>query len=102
MFLDGEEARGRKEGLPLDLVGDAGDGVGDLVGGGLGAVRGGVVGDLWEVCQTAMAWRMGEGGRTVVDVLAAEVRHDDGVGFEGLLVCCWSVDGVSVVGLVGC
>jgi hypothetical protein len=36
-----------REGLPLDLVGDARDGVGDLVGGRLGAVRGGVVGDLW-------------------------------------------------------
>ena len=48
--LDGEDAGGREGGLPLDLVGDAGDGVGDLVGGGLGAVRGGVVGDLWEGC----------------------------------------------------
>jgi hypothetical protein len=96
--LDGEDAGGREGGLPLDLVGDAGDGVGDLVGGGLGGVRGGVVGDLWEVCQPAMARGMGEGGGcTVVDVLAAEVRHGNGVGLRvvgWLLVgrwseCCW-------------
>lgn len=39
-----------EECLPLDLVGDAGDGVGDLLGGRLGAVWGGVVGDLWKGC----------------------------------------------------
>ena len=32
--------------IPLDLVGGAGDGVLDLLGGGLGVVRGDVVGDL--------------------------------------------------------
>ena len=45
-----EELGARAGNIPLDLVGDSGDGVGDLVGGGLGAVRGGVVGDLWEGC----------------------------------------------------
>ena len=37
--------------IPLDLVGAAGDGVLDLLGGGLGVVRGDVVGDLCEECQ---------------------------------------------------
>lgn len=32
--------------MPLDLVGGAGDGVLDLLGAGLGVVRGDVVGDL--------------------------------------------------------
>lgn len=33
--------------VPLDLVADAGDGVVDLVRGGLGAVRSDLVGGLW-------------------------------------------------------
>lgn len=36
---------------PLDLVTNAGDGVVNLVGGGLGGVRGDLVSDLCEGCQ---------------------------------------------------
>lgn len=73
----GRGVKVREGDSPLDLVGDAGDAVSDLVGGGLGAVRSGVVGDLWERCQPAMARGMVR-GRTVVEILAAGVRHVDG------------------------
>ena len=43
--------------IPLDLVGGAGDGVLDLLGGGLGVVRGDVVGDLCSKCQYEAACR---------------------------------------------
>ena len=43
--------------IPLDLVGGAGDGVLDLLGGGLGVVRGDVVGDLCCKCQYEDACR---------------------------------------------
>jgi len=47
------------EDIPLDLVGGAGDGVLDLLGGGLGIIRGDVVGDLCGVCQYEAACRRG-------------------------------------------
>lgn len=43
--------------IPLDLVGGAGDGVLDLLGGRLGVVRGDVVGDLCGKCQYEAACR---------------------------------------------
>lgn len=50
MSMD-EEVGGREGNIPLDLVGGAGDGVLDLLRGGLGVVGGDVVGDLCGKCQ---------------------------------------------------
>jgi hypothetical protein len=55
VLMDDEEVVG--DGIPLDLVTDAGDGVFDLLGGGLGVVRGDVVGDLCDKCQYGAACR---------------------------------------------
>lgn len=62
---------------PLDLVNGAGDGILDLLGGGLGVVRGDLVGDLWDRCQClqVLALLEKEGGRTVAEILAVGVRH---------------------------
>jgi hypothetical protein len=46
---DDEDVLG--DGVPLDLVTEAGDGVLGLLGGGLGVVGGDVVGDLCGKCQ---------------------------------------------------
>ena len=54
-MLEDKEAVG--DDIPLDLVGGAGDGVLDLLGGGLGVVRGDVVGDLCSKCQYEAACR---------------------------------------------
>lgn len=44
--------------VPLDLVADAGDGVVDFVGGGLGAVRSDLVGDLCGGLSVMRVWVM--------------------------------------------
>ena len=53
-----EELGARAGNIPLDLVGGAGDGVLDLLGGGLGVVGGDVVGDLCGKCQYETACRL--------------------------------------------
>jgi len=54
-MMDDERVGG--DGVPLDLVTEAGDGVLGLLGGGLGVVGGDVVGDLCGKCQYEDAYR---------------------------------------------